>query len=140
MDKPRLELCEFTGIGLIIEFPSGVLYTNQVGGYACLHPEIEGVFVPLTNSMVPQQEVLEDFFSGPKWKGSCYSGIDEETADFIDAVFAKSFCTQALQVNRAKLADSVEAWVHVLVSPNQQSEMWSGFDHTNGIATWLSSD
>ena len=33
---------------VILEEPTGVLYTNQVGGTACLNPEVEGFLVPLT--------------------------------------------------------------------------------------------
>ena len=141
MDKPLLELCEFSGIGLIIEFPSGVRYTNQTGGYATHHPELEGIFVPLTHPQFSPQEKLEQFFTGDKWKGHCYKGIDEETADFMDAIFADSFRTQALKVNRAKLAECEEAWIHAIVSPDgQQSEMWSGFTNALGIVTWENSD
>lgn len=141
MDKPILELCEFSGIGLNIEFPSGVRYINQTGGYANPHPELEGVFVPLTHERFSEQERLDEFFTGDKWKGHCYGGIDEETADFMDAIFADPFRTQALQVNREKLAESEEAWIHVWVSPDgQASEMWSGFRNAVGVVTWENSD
>jgi hypothetical protein len=141
MDKPLLELSEYSGIGLIIEYSSGVRYTNQTGGYACLHPEVEGVFVPLTHPQFSQQEELERFFTGPKWGGHCYASIDEETADFLDSVFSGNFRTQALKVNRAKLAESHEAWIHVTVSPDgEASEMWSGFCNALGIVTWENSD
>ena len=141
MDKPRLELLEYSGIGLIIEYSSGVWYTNQTGGYACLHSEVEGVFVPLTREQFSQQEELENYFTGLKWGGHCYESIDEETADFLDSVFAGNFRTQALKVDRAKLAESHEAWIHVIVSPDGQlSEMWSGFHNAPGIVTWENSD
>ena len=47
--KPTIELWESVGLGLIVEMPSGVLYSNQTGGFSCLHPAIEGVFLPLRN-------------------------------------------------------------------------------------------
>lgn len=141
MEKPLVELCEFSGIGLLVEYPSGIRYTNQIGGYACLHPEVEGIFIPLTNSLVSQQEKLKRFFTGPKWKGHCDHGIDKETADFVEAVLTESFCTAAIRVNQQRLADSYEAWIHVIVSPDgQPSEMWRGLNNMNGIITWENSD
>src|SRR6478735_2795556 len=47
--KPTIELWESVGLGLIVEMPSGVLYSNQTGGFSCLHPSAEGVFLPLGN-------------------------------------------------------------------------------------------
>ena len=40
--KPVIRLGQLDGLGLIITHPSGVLYANQTGGYACHHPEMEG--------------------------------------------------------------------------------------------------
>jgi hypothetical protein len=47
--KPTIELWESVGLGLIVEMPSGVLYSNQTGGFSCLHPSTEGVFLPIRN-------------------------------------------------------------------------------------------
>jgi hypothetical protein len=32
--------------GIVVEVPTGVVFTNQIGGTACSHPEVEGVFLP----------------------------------------------------------------------------------------------
>ena len=53
--KPCLDLYDFDGAGTIIPWPSGVMISNQCGGHCCLHPEIEGVFVPF-GSGDPQAE------------------------------------------------------------------------------------
>ena len=37
------------GAGLIVPKNTGVIYTNQTDGYACDHPTLEGVFIPLSN-------------------------------------------------------------------------------------------
>ncbi len=47
MSKAIINLYQFSGIGLIVSHPTGIVYTNQTGGYACLSPEFEGAFVPL---------------------------------------------------------------------------------------------
>ncbi len=42
-EKPVVELArDFPFYGIVIEAPTGVLYTNQCGGTACVHPKIEG--------------------------------------------------------------------------------------------------
>lgn len=40
MMRARAELYEGVGLGLIVEWPSGVVFSNQTGGKSCLHPEL----------------------------------------------------------------------------------------------------
>lgn len=138
---PRLtvELDEFQGLGLILAYPSGVIYTTQAGGYCCLHQKIEGVFVPVSTLDSHWQKLLDDhFFHGPKWAGHCYKGIDEETADFLDTELETTYLTQHLRVDRARLADSVEAWIYVRVAP---ARLWPSVDaEASGVLTWNNSD
>ena len=58
MPGQRIELWEHVGLGLILEWPSGVMITNQTGGTSCLAPEIEGVFIPLRNDCTEKERVL----------------------------------------------------------------------------------
>lgn len=152
-DGPVLRLWALNGIGLIINCSSGVIYSNQTGGYATDHPEIEGVFIPLMHpsdmdslearergQLMDQQAELEAHFTGPKWRGHCYAGIDEETADFVDHVLAASNVTRRLRVDRSKLAASSEAWIHVVIPPPDGSELWEGFGPGCGVLTWENSD
>jgi hypothetical protein len=141
--KPIIRLWQLTGIGLIIAHPSGVLYANQTGGYACHHPAMEGSFVPLMDPDIDQQKALEDYFTGPKWHGHCYNGIDDETADVVDGVLATSPLTRRLTVNRAMLKDSQEAWIHVHIAPDGEEngyEEFYGFPSGRGVITWENSD
>ena len=48
------------GVGLIILRPSGVLWTNQVGGTGCEHPYVEGIYVPLGGGDSTEQCLLGD--------------------------------------------------------------------------------
>ena len=152
-DKPVLRLWALQGIGLIIACPSGVIYSNQTGGYACDHPEMEGVFIPLMypgdidsinarerGELMDQQAELEKHFTGPKWRGHCYAGIDAETADFVDGVLAASKVTRALKVDRTMLKYSSEAWIHVLIPPDDDSELWEGLPAGAAVVTWDNSD
>ena len=45
MNKPQIEIWDSVGLGIIIEFPTGVMISNQTGGTACLHPKTEGIFL-----------------------------------------------------------------------------------------------
>lgn len=143
MEKPLIQLFCFEGIGVIVSCQSGVRYSNQTGGYACLFPEIEGVFAPLTNLVFNQREKLNKFFTGTKWGGYCYKGIDEETADFIDSVLIESPQTEILRVDREKLRESHEAWIYVLILEGRGDidlqEVY-GFAVGHGVLTWLNSD
>ncbi len=137
MLSPRftIDLWDNESPGLIIACPSGVTYTNQVGGYSCHHPELEGIFVPLRGSIA---EKLNAYFTGPKWNGRCYDSIDEETAGFIDSVLRDIDLGGSLCVNREKLEESCEAWIWVKLSRN--SLLWLGLDEGEGVLTWENSD
>lgn len=127
------------GLGVIVLGPSGAVYSNQCGGYACYHPDAEGIYVPLGDS----PDEFEVHFYGPdsKWRGRCFDGIDEETARFIDAhlqsrVFGGAVC---ISVDRVRLADCVEAWVHVVIAENADARL-SAHGGKRGVLTWRNSD
>src|SRR5579871_5062195 len=43
-NKPKINL-SLNSVGILILFKSGVIYTNQSGGYSCFNPEEEGILV-----------------------------------------------------------------------------------------------
>jgi Family of unknown function (DUF6210) len=140
---PVVDLIEETGIGVIISWPSGVMYTSQTGGVANLKPRLEGVYVPLTETLKGTQQLLSAHFTGPKWRGNCYRGIDDETADFIDATLRSTSKRHLIRVDRERLADSHEAWVYVRVDEPPRGPVFpafSGFGAARGVLTWLNSD
>lgn len=138
-------------MALLIEYPSGVRYSNQVGGHSTNHPFIEGFIVPLSTGGSAQNienlcplavELFEYFFRGPKWKGNCYLGrMDEETADALDTLFKKYKPTQHILVNRNRLYDSCESWVHVTLHyPDEKYSLFKDLPFKRGILTWPNSD
>ena len=143
LDKPLIQLWCGERLGLVVLRPSGVYYSNQSGGYACLHPLAEGVFVPIRDDALDIEKELEDYFTGPKWNGWCCEGIDEETATFIDGVLTKCPLTMEIKVDRTRLTDSHEAWVYVDYG-NPQEANWSseisGFGPCKAVLTWENSD
>jgi hypothetical protein len=148
--KPTIELWESVGLGLIVEIPSGVLYSNQTGGFSCLHPSAEGVFLPIRNDhsfwelLSPERELLA-YFEGPKHRGAgATEGLDVDDADFIDSVLAGVRLADVVQVDRERLAESQEAWVRVLLTGEEPEETKLFRDlgpyPRNAVLTWGNSD
>lgn len=125
--KPVVELWQAVGFGAIVSFPSGVLYSNQTGGNMCMHPEIEGIYIPLANDcLIPENTLvgpeidLYAYFDGPKHCGTgATRGLDAEDATFIDSVLSRYRLSDFLVVDRSRLKDSHEAWVWGIVTGEQ---------------------
>jgi hypothetical protein len=145
--KAYVDLFGFKGLGLVAHFPSNVIYSNQVGGHLCRYLEAEGAFVPLGVDIAADLD--EHFFHGPKWRGHCSGGIDDETANFLDELLRRNQLTADLHVDRNLMHLSCEAWINVKW-PSQELSATSGIAEetqylsgslTNtGILTWENSD
>jgi hypothetical protein len=144
------------GLGLIIAVPNGVVYSNQTGGTECLHPEFEGIYIPLRNETEegasaggrnlelrsPEHELVEYFFRGAYEGSGATWGLNEEDAVFIESVLSKWDLGECLRVDRDRLDESHEAWVHVMVVGEESHQAFSGFGPypRPGILTWKNSD
>ena len=142
--KPKINLRHDIGFGLIVLRRTGVIISNQTGGFACHHPEAEGFYIPLQSQIHP---ILSGHFQGKhgQWKGECSAGIDEVTAGLIDMVYADEFDVLGFTVDRAKFKESHEAWIYVDVwntadSTDRDFEICYGFNKRKGILTWENSD
>jgi hypothetical protein len=132
--KPIIELFNFDGLGLIILFPSGVVYTNQVGGLGCLHPQAEGVFVPLSIRHKKVLFALQQNFNGD------WHHIKETDAQIVDKLL-RSDGFEFIKVDRTKLEESFEAWIYVDVEKlSEPVPLLNGFGKVKGILTWENSD
>ncbi|WP_299247412.1 DUF6210 family protein [uncultured Aquimarina sp.] len=150
MNKPLVAIWDTVGLGIIIEFPTGVLITNQTGGTACLHPEIEGVYVPLANDykeatkeFLSPEIALIDYFESAKYKGSgALKGIDLEDVAVINEILAQFSLHKMITIDLEKLQESHEAWIHIKISPNSHLGILKGFSgHAlKGVLTWSNSD
>jgi len=151
--KPIVELWESVGFGVIISYPTGVLYSNQTGGTSCLHPTIEGIYVPLSNDIaVPEGKLLSPdtelfaYFTGPKHRGAgATRGLDLDDAAFIEATLAKWRLSSFVTIDRTRLRDSHEAWVWSTVVADGGDEdlaIFAGFSPypRPGVLTWTNSD
>ncbi len=108
-----------------------------MGGYACLQPEVEGVYVPLVDELIDQETLLYEYFIGPKWHGWCSNEIDSEDADIIDEILNRSFHTRLLKVDRSQFRSSFEAWIYVTIA-TQPDEQPIHYDSSTGIGVTAS--
>jgi hypothetical protein len=141
--KPFVRLYSAKGIGVVVPRQTGVMFSNQAGGYSCLQPEIEGVYIPLDDDFNGIEDKLHEYFVGPKHGGGgACNGLDEADADAIDDILHKRPAPCPLRVDRTRLHDSVEAWVHVCLSNEDGlAPLVANFeDDTPAIMTWTNSD
>lgn len=119
-----------TGAGVILAAPSGVCYSNQVGGMACLHPVYEGVFIPMLNVDLPHD-------ANPQGDCGCWGNkITEAYKDKVDRLFEAH--SLPLAVDRTR--DGTECWIPIVVVPPkkwfaEQQVDWEQFVGTPGIYT-----
>ncbi len=127
---------------LILEWASGVTYENQVGGTLCLQATAEGVLAPVDLDPDAVEQIMNLPYE-PRY------GISAEVADAIDGVLAASPSGRYLKVDRARLAESFEAWVFVVADIPESSEHQlqgpyfgapRGFGRSTGVLTWPNSD
>ncbi len=144
MSTPLIELFFMPySIMLILKHASGVLYRNQTCGVACLMQEVEGVLAPV--EMLDNANI-ERIMNLP-WVP--IRGISTTMADELDSILASITTTQFLTVDRERLSDSTEAWVHVVADTREdklppRGDEYGGeafdFGRCKGVLTWPNSD
>lgn len=136
----HVTLHSFPDLGLIVKAATGVIYSNQTGGFACRHSQVEGFFVPLrTYFGMRELHALQGIFPSGF---DADDGIDEETATRLEWILDQQGL-QCVRVDRAKLAESWEAWIHVRLSgelgdkvPLEEPRP----DTLEAVLTWPNSD
>ena len=150
VEKARIKLWGHVGLVVIVEWLSGTLYSNQTGGTDCLHPEFEGVLVPLRNRMhpdgslkSPETELNQHFLDVHAGSGATY-GLDEDDADFIDNLLQDYRLSQSLRVDRSRLNESHEAWVfaELLADDINEFPIFTGLGPypRKAVLSWTNSD
>ncbi len=150
-NKPIIEIWDSVGLGIIIEYPTGVWVSQQTGGTSCLHPKVEGIYLPLHNDYTHKEHQflspeidLSQYFEGPKHNGTgATSGLDQEDVKVITEILTKYKLGHILEINKSKLKESHEAWVHIWLKPEKNNiPLWTGFEPypRNAILTWCNSD
>lgn len=133
---PVVNLDAFPDLGLIVKASTGVRYSTQAAGFACEHPEAEGYLVPL-RTRVGRPELAT--FSG-QFRGS-WESLSAVQADAIDHALSRHGIG-SMRVDRSMLGQSWEAWVHVIVAPDEQESIpLAGLSQeVKGILIWPNSD
>jgi hypothetical protein len=111
--SPLVHLDDFPDLGLLIKAPTGIRYTTQAAGLSCEHPESEGFFVPLRTSVGrPELATITGLFRG-FW--GPLTGVEAGAVN--RALHRHGF--GSIRVDRSMLAQSREAWVHVMVAAQE---------------------
>lgn len=164
--KKVISLLGLTQLGLIILNNSGVVYTNQTGGYSCMQPYEEGIF-----SIIGEDEgICNDVLDKLSKYTLNATGFSDKDADYIDNILRNDSNTFFLTVDRSRLDKSMEAWIYVNIDeqPNEPIDAYTfsgigrketrlyegkykdiknpaqypfyGFGMAKGVLTWFNSD
>lgn len=128
----KIKLWDLEGYGIIIKCKSGIIYLNQTGGTACYDSEVEGAFCPLIDEAETQIEKLGKLTTNK-------SKITPKEADEIDSILSSNPDTKFIKVDREKLSESWESWLHVIVD-SEQSVCIEYSSSISAILTWPNSD
>lgn len=142
-----VRLYEHSGTALVIPHTTGIIYSNQAGGLACLQPDVEGFLAPIANDVglapahdfrSPENELFRYF----KKLHSCGAPLTEMDAIKIESVMHELPLWGGLSVDRERLAESIEAWVFVrIVDIGHKPIPVDGLPYpVDAILTWTNSD
>lgn len=125
-----------TGCGFIFIRKSGVTWSNQAGGYACRHPEVEGTLYPTGPSGGGLSTALEDIAAASKGMGAGEPATSGECERIRLALASFGY---VVEVEPRK--DSIEGWVFVKmnVPMSMMSEMETG-PKMRAVLFWENSD
>ena len=142
-----VRLYDHSGTALVVPHPTGIVYSNQAGGHACLQPELEGFCVPIGNDvgLAPKHDFRSpenDLFKYFGKLNSCGASLTEADAQRIESIMHNLPLWGGFTVDRARLNDSVESWVFVTINGNENSPIpVDGITYpVSAVLTWTNSD
>jgi hypothetical protein len=120
-------------LGFLGAHTSGVTWTNQTGGTACLHPSIEGIFIPLPVFWLSDYDPTLN----------CASLTEQMVQEFLDA--SPELASRFEPIPKFPTSEaSGEAWIPVRVKALQGHDMYRElllpFVGKTGILTYPNSD
>lgn len=146
----RVTLYDFVGTGLIIKTRTGIVWTTQAGGTACLQPECEGLFVPFGNDLSYDGRLLSfengmsELFHGAPGGVSFATSWAQRFEQALERYAVEHWRPfSGIELDRTRLADSVEAWVHVIYQPTPElPALFEGVGEApfEAVLTWSNSD
>jgi outer membrane receptor for ferric coprogen and ferric-rhodotorulic acid len=132
------------GIFLIIEDKnSSVIYTNQTNGYACSHPEMKGIFVPVEFQSNIQDKFVNDAYMGSDW--ALDSDKFKQDIPKILSQLNEYFSDEYLfELDADKTTKNTESWVYLNAKRSRSDsipDILSNFpDELKAVLTWPNSD
>jgi len=102
-------------LGFIYPCKSGIVWSNQVGGISCGHPEIEGVYVPLPSPKF-KDDPLVDYYMSRHSSEYNYKGL---ITQFLDVYHLSEWFSPLSDWNDVPGIQQLvaEAWIPVRVKP-----------------------
>jgi hypothetical protein len=136
----RADLFSLTQPALIIPCQTGVLYTQQCGGTACMQRHMEGALVPIDYDHLLEnyKESLEYHLESLFPEGNP-GVVTEEHVEHIQRMLDGSPFTRGIKIDHSRLADSVESWLYVTVHGDLDGTL-QGFGDIGAVLTWPNSD
>jgi len=129
-EKVLIDLCHCPDPqGLILELPTGVVYTTKAAGAACERPRAEGSYVPFAVPFALPALLVN--------AGAMGEGLDAKTADRVDDVLHAR--GTHLRLDRSRLAEAKEAWLPVFFRDDKEGH-WTNCKGRKAILTWANSD
>lgn len=90
---PKIHLYDAVGTGIIINYPSGIIFSAQTGGTACLQFEMEGFYVPVGNdiatpslALISPENELGKYFNSKYRNNGATNGLDIDDANQIQNI------------------------------------------------------
>lgn len=144
-EKSVINLCAFEEnfLGLIILAKTGVIWSNQAGGTACMQPRVEGLYIPLDCNYLPEEDPLLDIVENYDQKL-----IDNFLATSPElSVLFESVPSSAIEsLIEIPVLRVMEAWIPVRVLPEPpdqeclDNKLLKDFTGKIGILTYVNSD
>lgn len=113
----KIDLWECVGVFVIVCKQTGVYYSNQVGGTACAHPEVEGFLIPMDRFHGYEEDISK--LTLDAWgRGSLdrmLSDVEKDQLEELVQGFQAVGCDWRPALDRDRLKDGAcgEAWVPV---------------------------
>lgn len=126
------DLCYDYFFGLIVPMKTGIVWTNQVGGLSCCHPELEGIFIPLPGHWLPETDVLRDQWLEPEYNEHLVKEFLSKN-DWLTSLFAP------IPNPVAPLNQLGEAWIPVRINGHGDT-LLDAFNDCDGVLTYANSD
>ncbi|TGJ99007.1 hypothetical protein EHQ53_10495 [Leptospira langatensis] len=126
---------------LLVPKATGVVYTNQTCGTACLQEEIEGFAIPISDEYSDiDYELSLDFRIRKLFPDGNPGNIDFRLAEAIQSILDSYNESKWVRIDFEKLSESHEAWLKVKLYSGNDYIPSDLIDGQEAILTWQNSD